>query len=237
MKQVEVEPPWAIRELKQIIQHERAVRQQAQLAAEQALTAAKEAQRVVLELEQELDSKNQQLDQERKQADAAAQKAAKECQVAVLKLEKELDRKSQQLEKERTAREQAENAARKAVETTGSKDAPQSAKADSDKCSEARPKRETEELNVDDAVHSTSRAVSPNEITEKSSPLKRPHESTEAQSPKASKKPRGPGKARLKTAQAEGSKHKMSLQQARKTAQEEIEMRVEQRAKQLSSKK
>lgn len=74
-------------------------------------------------------------------------------------------------------------------------------------------------------------------LEDKSSPAKRPRECTETQSSPASKKPRGPNKDRIRASQGEVRKQKMSLEEARKAAQEEIEKRVEERAKQLSSKK
>jgi uncharacterized protein (UPF0305 family) len=79
MKHEQVVSKWTIAEMKDVINQERTIRQQAQVAAEQALTAAKEAQKVILQLEKELDEKDQQLQQERtdrKQAELASKKAA-----------------------------------------------------------------------------------------------------------------------------------------------------------------
>ncbi|KAG6623280.1 guanylate-binding protein [Phytophthora cinnamomi] len=188
----------------EIIQRERKIRQQAQLAAEQALTAAKEAQKAILQLEHELDSKGQQLEQERMAREQA------ELHVAAQK---------------------AINASRTA--NTLNKSSP--VKAEKGECVETMPKREVHELKTEDPMHS------PREVTatveDKSSLVKRPRDSSETQSPAASKKPRDPNKNRVRACQGKASKHKMSLKEARKAAQDEIEKRMEQRAKQLSSRK
>ncbi|KAJ8561631.1 hypothetical protein ON010_g8052 [Phytophthora cinnamomi] len=202
MNPVDEEEQLTIAEMKEIIQRERKIRQQAQLAAEQALTAAKEAQKAILQLEHELDSKGQQLEQERMAREQA------ELHVAAQK---------------------AINASRTA--NTLNKSSP--VKAEKGECVETMPKREVHELKTEDPMHS------PREVTatveDKSSLVKRPRDSSETQSPAASKKPRDPNKNRVRACQGKASKHKMSLKEARKAAQDEIEKRMEQRAKQLSS--
>ncbi|KAE8992523.1 hypothetical protein PR003_g21122 [Phytophthora rubi] len=199
-KQNREELQWTIAEMKEIVQRERTIRQQAQLAAEQALAAAKEAQKVILQLEQELDSKDQQLEQERaaRQAELAVQKAANAAKTA-----------DDQLKCSPLKAEKGESA-------------------------KTMPKCEADESETEDAMCSPSHSVTTT-VEDKSSPVKRPRECIET--PTASKKPRGPNKNRVKTSPSEASKPKMSLEEARKAAQEEIEKRVEERAKQLLSKK
>ncbi|KAG7391779.1 hypothetical protein PHYPSEUDO_003399 [Phytophthora pseudosyringae] len=147
--------------------------------------------------------------------------------------QKEQERLSMELQvqHEQASREQAEFAAQQAANAAevaaraaieASRQQPPPPPAKTEEIGRKRPlaRSGSEDVEMEDVSHSRSRAAG-RAAAAKPSPV--------------AKKPRGPSKARATAAR--GGKQKMSLAEARKAAQEEVEKRIQERAKLLSSKK
>ncbi|CAI5733623.1 unnamed protein product [Hyaloperonospora brassicae] len=137
-----------------------------------------------------------------------------------------------QIQQEKASREQAEFAAQQAANAAevaaraaieAGRRQPAPALANTEETGRKRPfaSSESDDVEMEDVSPSRLRTAG-RAATSKSSP--------------AAKKPRGPNKARS-AAHAKGGKQKMSLAEARKAAQEEVEKRIQDRAKLLSSSK
>ncbi|KAH7481889.1 hypothetical protein KRP22_011148 [Phytophthora ramorum] len=142
--------------------------------------------------------------------------------------QKEQERVSMELQvqQEQASREQAELAAqqaanaaevaaRAAIEASRRQPAPTPVKTDEIGRKRPVPRSWSGDVEMEDVSHSRPRTPT----------------RAAAAKPSPAKKPRGPTKARA------GGKQKMSLAEARKAAQEEVEKRVQERAKLLASKK
>ncbi|EEY65543.1 uncharacterized protein PITG_03039 [Phytophthora infestans T30-4] len=220
---------------------------------EEALKSMEKSRREALAKEQEAARLKQELEEmKRKAAEVETQKRQLEVQVTTSEAKKrgeaeELKRQLEemkytiaqkerervsmemQVQQEQASREQAELAAQQAANAAevaaraaieASRHQPPPAPAETEEIGRKRPlgRSGSEDVEMEDVSHSRSRTG--RAAAAKPSPV--------------AKKPRGPNKAR---ASARGGKQKMSLAEARKAAQEEVEKRIQERAKLLSSKK
>ncbi|KUF89581.1 hypothetical protein AM588_10002278 [Phytophthora nicotianae] len=219
---------------------------------EEALKSMEKSRREAMAKEQEAIRLKQELeDMKRKAAAVETQKRQLEVQVTTSEAKKkdeaeELKRQLEemkytiaqkererismelQVQQEQASREQAELAAQQAANAAevaaraaieASRHQPPPVPAETEEIGRKRPlaRSGSEDVEMEDVSHSRPR--SSRTAAAKSSPV--------------AKKPRGPSKTRA----TRGGKQKMSLAEARKAAQEEVEKRIQERAKLLSSKK
>ncbi|KAG3199883.1 hypothetical protein PC128_g4993 [Phytophthora cactorum] len=208
----------------------------------EALVKEQEAARLKQELEEmkrkavEVETQKRQLEvqvttSEAKKRDEAEElkRQLEEMKYTIAQKERERVSMELQVQQEQASREQAELAAQQAANAAevaaraaieASRHQPPPAPAETEEIGRKRPlgRSGSEDVEMEDVSHSRSRTG--RAAAAKPSPV--------------AKKPRGPNKARATT---KGGKQKMSLAEARKAAQEEVEKRIQERTKLLSSKK
>ncbi|KAJ8576752.1 hypothetical protein ON010_g2458 [Phytophthora cinnamomi] len=187
----------------------------------------------------EVESQNRQLEvqvqSEAMKRDEAEElkRQLEEMKYAIAQKEQERVSMELQVQQEQASREQAELAAhqaanaaevaaRAAIEASRRQPPPAPAPTKTEEIGRKRPlaRSGSDDVEMEDVSHSRPRT--PVRAAAKPSPV--------------AKKPRGPNKARGAHAKA-GGKQKMSLAEARKAAQEEVEKRIQERAKLLSASK
>ncbi|KAE9009383.1 hypothetical protein PR003_g15951 [Phytophthora rubi] len=193
-----------------------------------------EMKRKALEVEDQNRQLEVQVQSEAKKRDEAEElkRQLEEMKYAIAQKEQERVRMELQVQQEQASREQAELAAqqaanaaevaaRAAIEASRRQPPPAPAPVKTEEIGRKRPLASgSDDVEMEDVSHSRPR-TSVRAAAAKPSPV--------------AKKPRGPNKARA--AHAKAGKQKMTLAEARKAAQEEVEKRIQERAKLLSASK